>query len=541
MPQRDPQLESVPDQEWTRGALGALLLVTILGVAIGWASRGAALTVYGDDSIYLTLSRSLAERHYRDEYLVGSPPHAQYPPGMPLWLLLVRLLVGGSLDGALAANLLLIALTAFLLADSVRRLASVWLGVAAAAVLLFNPAIFALAGQLRSEIPFLAWCSLALWLSLIGGERSRRWYPTLTIAAASAAFLTRSAGIALVPAVAWALLLRRQWRPLLVNGTAAAAVIVGWFAYTRWAAQHTVGHTYAADLASSAPMSEPVRFFSHALGNATVYFSRLAAVQFSIPDIHGQPLDNLVLGLLLTIPAAVGVWTLRRRWAAMGMFLLLSTGILLVFSWPVSRLLTVLLPWLVAALLIGSATIAAAAGSRRGGSIAIGLGVVLAGFGLAGQVHAAEREQRCRSSAPFVDPRCYQEQDRSYVAAAAFIRDNLPKQAVIAASKPSIIYLLTGRRTLPLELFGTTSIDRLLPPAGPVAAILLSRLIPYEPTGVGPRLLQQCAALTLLARFPSGTLLLGPRHSNGGPSVDACGALTEYLRKTPANVDDDPR
>ncbi len=541
MPQRDTQPKSVPDQEWTRSALLALILVTMLGVALGWASRGASLTVYGDDSIYLTLSRSLAEGHYRDEYLVGSPPHAQYPPGMPLWLLLVQLFVGGSLDGALAANLLLIALTASLLADSVRRLASAWLGVAAAAVLLFNPAIFALAGQLRSEIPFLAWCSLALWVSLLDGQRNRRWYPAFAIAAALAAFLTRSAGIALVPAIVWALLLRRQWRPLMVNGTAAVAVIAGWFAYTRWAAQRTVGHTYAADLASSAPMSEPVRFFGHALGNATVYFSRLAALQFNIPDIHGQPLDNLILGLLLTIPAAVGVWTLRRRWPAVGVFLLLSLAILLVFPWPVGRLLTVLLPWLVATLLIGSAAIAAAAGSRRGGSIALGIAVLLAGFGLAGQVDAAQREQRCRNSAPFVDPRCYQEQDRNYVAAASFIRNNLPKQAVIAASKPSIIYVLTGRRTLPLELFGTTRIDRLLPPAGPVDAILLSRLIPYEPAGVGPRLLEQCAALTLLAHFPSGTLLLGPRPTGGESPGDACDALRRYLLETPANVDDDPR
>ncbi len=527
-----------PTPKWPREALLVFLLVAAVGITLGWASRGAALTVYGDESIALTLSRSLAAGHYRDEFLVGAPPHAQYPPGMPIWLLLLRLTTGGSLDAALAANLLLIALTAFLLADSVRRLSTPWLGVTAAMMVMYNPPLFVLAAELRSEIPFLALCALALWLSLVDAQRASRWYPALAIAVAIAAFLTRSAGIAMLPAIGWALFLQRKWRPLLIGGIVAVATTLSWFAYTRWAGQHTIGHTYATDLAVVVPASEPVRFLGHLINNAKTYFARLAERQFGITDLPDQPLDNLILGFALTLPAAAGAWMLARRWPAMVMYLFLSVGILLIFPWPISRLFVPLTPWLAVMILIGCAGIATTAGSRHGNTIAIGVGVVLAGFGLVGRVEAARRAQECRASAPFVDPRCYPEQYRSYVAAVDFIRDSLPTNAVVAAAKASFVFERTGRLTVPLELFAQTKAARLLAPAGPATHILLSRLIPFEADLVGPRLRAQCTLLALLARYPSGTLLLGRHTASAGDSTDACIALTEYLRETPADPDD---
>jgi len=59
-------------------------------------------------------------------------------------------------------------------------------------------------------------------------------------------------------------------------------------------------------------VSEPLRFLRHALDNATAYFASLASRQFSIPDIHDQPVDNGLLGLFLTIPALIGAWTLKE-------------------------------------------------------------------------------------------------------------------------------------------------------------------------------------------------------------------------------------
>ena len=529
MPHGDAHNLTEPSRVWSRQALVVLAIVVVVGIALGWASRGAALTLDGDDSIALTLSRSIAAGHYRDEFLVGAPPHAQYPPGFPFWLLLVRLAIGGSLDAILAANLLLITVAVIFMADAVRQLSGPWLAVTAAAVVMFNPPLFVLAAELRSEILFLALCSLALWLSLVDANRSKSWYAVFAISASIAAFLTRSAGIAMLPAIGWALLLQRKWWPLLAGGVVAAAVVISWFTYTLWAGQHTIGHTYAADFVAVVPASEPGRFLAHALSNAKVYFARLAERQFGIPDIPNSPLDNLILGLSLAIPAAVGARMLARRWPALVLFLALSVAILLVYPWPISRLFVPLTPWLAVMILIGCTGIAAGFRRRYGPQIAIGVGVVLAGIGLVGRVDAVRRAYGCRASAPFVDPRCYKEQYRSYVAAVRFIRDSLPTNAIVAAAKPSFVFETTHRLTVPLELFAQTNAARLLAPQGPATTILLSRLLPYEVDLVTPRLRAQCLSLSALARFSAGTIVLGVRDAADTRS-NACELLDAQAR-----------
>lgn len=533
-----PDRHSTPAPPWTTPAVVALAVVLVVGSVLGWLTRGDALTVYGDDSIYLTLSYSLAHGQFRDEFLFGTPPHAQYPPGMPLYLLLVRTIAGPGIAAVMVANLLLIALSAALAADGVRRLSNPGVAVAVAAVITFNPALLTLSAELRSEVPYLAWCAIALWCSLRVARAEGAWFPALALMAASAAFLTRSAGLALLPAIWWALIVDRRRRTVMAGVVVTAVLIVGWFYYTRWATAHTVGHSYAADLSDGVSVAQPVHLLSHALGNAKSYFASFAAVQFAIPDIHGQPIDNAVSGLLLVIPMLVGALWLVGRWAAVPVFLLLTALMLGVFPWPVGRLITVMLPWMTAAMMLGWLTIATRARWRNPVGIATGIGAVIATFGLVGQIRAAERRTACRATAPFVDPNCYQLQDRAYMQAIGFVRDSLPRSAILASSKPAIVYQSSGMQTFPLELFSHGPLQRLLIPAGPVSHILLGRLMPYERDLVAPALLQECSALTVRRHFTLGALLLEPRLP---PEPDACSALQEYIQTTPPALGDDER
>jgi hypothetical protein len=447
---------------------------------------------------------------------------------MPLWLLLVRTLAGPSLDALLAGNLLLVALTALLIADGVRRVATPWLGVTVAAMVMFNAPLFVLVAELRSEIPFLAWTALALWFSLRAGESAApRRLAWLALAAAVAAFLTRSAGLALFPAVLGAALLRRQWRVLLAGGAAALAVVAAWFGYTRWAATQTIGHSYAADLAKGIPAFTLKDVLEHVLGNARVYFLKLGTSQFSIPDLRDQPLDNLLVGLCLVVPAVVGVWRVRTRWPALGLFLLGSVAILLAFSWPIQRLFTPLVPWVSAALLLGVSGLAAAAGLRRPHRIAVALGVAFAALGLLDRVEDAVREEGCRDSPPFVDPACYEVQYRSYASAVQYIRDSLPTTAVVAAVRPAFVHLSTDRLTMPIDLFEGRDFAGLVIPKGPTTHLLLSKLYRPERRLAEEELRTHCASLTVLARYPAGTLLMAVKQTPS-PDTSACEALDRY-------------
>jgi len=527
-PPQTAEAASTPEG-WSRASVVALGVVLMVGMWLGWLSRDAALTVYGDDTTYLTLSYEIATGQYRDSFLVGAPPHAQYPPGMPLWLLLVRALAGPSLDAVLAGNLLLVALTALLVADGVRRVATPWLGVTVAALIMFNAPLFVLVAELRSEVPFLALAALALWWSLKDGERSTPGAVTwLALAAALAAFLTRSAGLALLPAVFGAMLLRRRWSALIAGGTMTLAVVAAWFGYTRWAAAQTIGHSYATDLAAGVEPESAALLLEHLLGNAKPYFLNLANAQFSIPDLPDQPLDNLLSGLFLAVPAAIGVWQVRKRWPALGLFLLGSVAILLVFSWPIRRLFTPLIPWVAAAMLLGWSGLAAAAGVRRPHRVAAGLGLILASLGLIHRAQAAVREQGCRDSPPFVDPACYEVQYRSYASAVQYIRDSLPKTAVIAAVRPAFVHLSTDRLTMPIDLFERSAFEGLVVPQGPTTHILLSKLYRLERRLAEGRLSDGCRSLVLLKRYPAGTLLFEVRPAPT-PDANACDALGSYV------------
>ncbi len=137
------------------------------------------------------------------------------------------------------------------------------------------------------------------------------------------------------------------------------------------------------------------------------YSLTLASRQFGMPDIAGQPADNIILALPLIVTAVVGGWFLARRWPALVMYLVLSAGVLLVFPWTVGRLLTAILPWFIVALLFGATNLAVALGSRHGERVGAFVGVMLAGFGLASGVPLALRERSCRAVAPYFDSRCY--------------------------------------------------------------------------------------------------------------------------------------
>lgn len=513
----------MPGTDWTPALAGATAAILIVGWLLGWLGRSAELSMAGDDATYLAMSWSLQAGHYGELFFAGSPPHAQYPPLFPAWLLGVRTLFGSGLGAIFAANLALHGLTVFLLVDGARRLRLSWLGVSAAAAAMWNPDLLRLSGEVMSESLFIALGVLALWASLRTSQGAGRRYGLLAVAAALCAFLTRTAGIALLPAILGGFLWRRQWRDLAAGTVAVGSAVVAWFAYTRWASTVTVGHSYGADLAAA-----PLGMLARILHNARSYFLRVPDT-LALPEVAGTGLDNLVLGLLIVVPAVVGLLTLIRRWPAVPIFLCGSAAILLYFPWMVSRFMAPLIPATVLASVIGAAELARRAGVRSPMRPALGYGAVIAIFGLAGSANAVQRSVACRTLAPYQDARCYDPEARSYHAALQFIQDSLPGDAVVATSKPSTVYILTHHRTVPLSrIAGRPPEEVFTEPGGPTH-LLLGRLLSPSILEVAPTLVSECSRLSLVALFPPGTLILRQRAA-GEIGGEACAALEAYRR-----------
>ena len=509
-----------------RARRAAIAVVLSLGVFLGWQGRSAPLTVNGDDATYVTLSQSLEHGRYHDEFLVGTPPHAQYPPGMPAWLLVVRQVTGSKLAVPQFASFLLLALIAFLVADALRLLGMPWLGVTVSAAVMFNPGLVWVSSALMSETLYTAGSTLALYLALRDELRPTRAGPVLALTTAIGAFLTRSIGLAMIGAVIGTFAIRRRKTAFLVGGLVSLLVIAGWFAYTAWATRHTAtGHTYAADFAVLSNRGHLGAIMARAFTNVRWYASRLPQEVFGVPDIPGTALDTWLEAGVMIATMLAGLAQLWRPWPSAVLSLFFSAAIMLVF-WPFLRLSVPLVPVLITAMALGLVWTGRQLGLARPAAAAVVLTLALAMLGVQREITSALRASSCRASAEYIDARCYDQEVRNLMAAAQFLRDSVAGPEIVASSKPATLFQVSAHQGLHLESVLRQDLRHVLRPEGPVSYILLTHLRSFEPGEVTDSLVPLCRRLSPIRSYLPDALLLAVRDT--GVSINACDALATF-------------
>lgn len=230
----------------SRVVLAGVAIAAVL--AVSWALRAtwhAAPHSGGDNAAYVALADALLDgRGYTEVWDPAAPPHTKYPPVFPL-ALAAAIGLGATTWGALKGVPLLFGLVA--LAGTVgwgwRRRGPLW-GVLAALLTGWSAAFLHYAHYLLSDVPFLAFTVVALWL--VERRRSDEWGEVVgappprseegdaapaapgSVAVAAAlgvaglAWFTRSAGLPLLVAIGLWLVLSKRWR-----AAAAGAVVLG--------------------------------------------------------------------------------------------------------------------------------------------------------------------------------------------------------------------------------------------------------------------------------------------------------------------------
>lgn len=523
---------------WTTREWVVLLLLLATGGVVGWLLRFPAVLTGMDDISYLLLGQSLWEGSYREVWLVGTPLHGQYPPGMPAWLGLIDLL-GGGLATLTALQLGLLAGTGYLLADALRRLGHGTVGLVTAGLVMFNPTLSYLAGTMLSEILFLAVATLALYAllraELDGDERTGRWL-ALALGCALAAFLIRTIGVAVLGAVIITLLLSRRWRWAAIATVLSVVVVGGWLAYVVVASRDSLGRSYMADLngtplATGGAQSPGALggLLSRIIGNLREYLVVGVPGLLALPMVPKIMIDNLIWTIAIAATGSLGLLRLARRWPGVVCFMIGTLGILLLWPWPIERLAAPLLPFGVAAILLGTSTGWRFRSSIGGGRLALLAITTALGFSaLQGQMKRMVEMEGCPQTETYLVPAfCTTPEQRALVAGIRAIEQELPPSAVIATSKRPLVYLLTRRQTMPLDLLDrdVNPLAELLPQLG-ISHILLSRMNPVEVERVGPRLLEACDELAIAAPVDGPAVLLRLRQE-GEP--DACEALGRLM------------
>lgn len=523
----DPPAQTSGVGIWRWHHWAAVTGLLLFAFSVGWWTRAPEVGVGGDEATYILLSQSIEHGRYHDEFLAGTPPHTKYPPGNPVWIMLIRQVAGPNVEALRAANLILLMLTGLILGDGVRRVAGAWAGVAGVGLTALNPVLLSLSGTGLSEALYTFLVTFAVWLALIADDGGRRLWAFLSSTVAVASFLTRLMGLTAIGGVGIWLLVRRRWRDLALHTAASVGVVAAWFYYSTWHRPEALGVTYANDLELLPRAGEGGlnAFAQHAASLAGEYLTILPGV-FGVPTIPDTPVDNLIWVALLGAAGLLGFASLSRRWPAILAYLGLSVGLLLTWPWPVERLLAPLVPAIAALVLCGGPLAAKLSARRSAMALPLLIASVLCVSGLLDYIRN-DRRHGCDRDDPYADPKCFNPQVRGLVTAVRLSQDSLPPGSIVATSKPAPVYYFGGHRTVPITtLLGrvqaTGNLD--LKSSG-ADVVLVSGFRDW--TSVTTVLVPHCRELSIRIGIEPTTLLLGPLDQSH-PGEDACRALKDF-------------
>jgi hypothetical protein len=506
------------------------LAAAMLGFFIlGWRGRAPVLVVANDESTYLALSRSIEAGSYREIFMASAPFHVRFPPGYPAWLAAVRQVTGENLELLQAVNLGLVIVSLVCLYLIVRQVAGIPIALAVSFLTALSPAVLTSGGTLLSEPLFFATIAGALACTIkTGPATSRNAY--LAMAFALGAFLTRTAGITIVAAIGIWLLQRRRRNEILAYTLACLLVVGGWFVYTASVPPASAGWSYAAEVSKQlgTDPEQVVGMVPSAGHNAVVYGTQYLPSFLGIPRLPGSSIDNIAWLVVQVLLLAAGALVLWQKHRVVSLFMAAYAGLLLIWPWPISRLLIPLLPYAVAALLIGAYRLTRSLPPAVRGALMGALVLLLSVGAVRGALARDARVRTCDRNNPVPTEACYGGETRNIASAALYLREHAPREAVVLTYYPPVVNFISGHLTEYSRL-----VDRL--PQGQAARVLRERGIGYVLLSrrLGPvarNLFQSCHELTFEARFPPAAFLLSTAIPSD-PSRNACAALTEFMSR----------
>jgi len=300
-----------------------------------------------DDVLCVIGARALAMGRYCVLTDPACPPMTMINPAWPA-LLVPLTWVTESAGPFQAASALLLALLPAALWAWLRRRTDETTALLATALFASSPLVLSQSGVVMTETPF----TLALLAMLMAAE-SGRALPAGC--AAAALLLTRTAGVAALPALAAAFSKKRDRRGLVVAFLPPLAAFGAWSAWS-WSRIGTVDKFNMFSLTyGSNPLAKLADVSMH---NARYYLSEWGGC-FTPPAFADGPLA-VVIGAALSVAALRGAYLgLRQKrddpavWALAG-----SAAMLGIWGWQYERYLIPLLPlmlWALAAGLGGAA------------------------------------------------------------------------------------------------------------------------------------------------------------------------------------------
>ncbi len=418
----------------------------------------------GDNARYIVLSRAVAAGEgLRLVAMPGAPYFVKTPP---LWPIVLAPLSAAAPAGFWIMKLVAVACLAAALAVAhrlIRQAHGTAVARGAVVLTLASPWTYAYAHDVRPEMLYLLLSLGALAVGAGGdgraGGRSEVGRGALAGALAAGAYLTRSAGLVLLPALVIGLWLAGRRRRALAAGITAVALALPWHAYAEHArAASGSGSSYLSDLLIL-DVDDPGAARATTAGAVAVRIwdgvpATLAAAGEVVAYVPAKlwlrrggptwPVALLGLAALLAYAAAVAADARRRRGTpglALPFYELAFWALVLVWPYTGPKFIVPVVPLLWARLLAVGRGAAAALAARgrltppRARLAAGGLVAALLALAAPGVARDAVLDLRRRQ-----DPAVAR-----YLEAARWIGAHTPPGAVVMARKPDLLHLHAGR------------------------------------------------------------------------------------------------
>ncbi|MBX6363315.1 MAG: glycosyltransferase family 39 protein [Gemmatimonadetes bacterium] len=512
-----------PRAPWTQRlpAWGvALGLVALHLLLAAWVFDPTVFTG-GDNASYLSLARSLLERHaYRSLWEPGAPLHTQYPPVFPA-LIALGLLVG--LKPWVGLKLIVLACSAVAVALSylwLRRRGQPGVALAVGAILAASPGVLAQSHLELSDVPFWAFAMVALWAFERLGKGDRVRF-AIAVAATVLAYFTRSAGLPLVVAAGAWLAWRRCWRQLAIF----AAVVLP-LAFLWWLRAHEAGgvnyarlfwyvNPYQPELGTIGPAG----LLHRILENARRYLgTHLPVLLAERTGGALTALASLIAGL------AVAGWVARlRRPGVAELFFPLYVGLIFVWPevWSGERFLLPAVPLVLAYAGEALSWLAARVDRRAVVPVGVAATALLLLLGMPAVQADAATATQCRGAYRAGQPLgCLDPAWQEFFGLARWAKDALPPGAAVYSRKPGFFFVESGHPSLPQPMTRDPAEFFREARAQKVGYVLLDRLGDLTAYYFGPVLMARPEAFCLMRTAgDQGVALLAIRTEPPSPAA----------------------
>ena len=438
-------------------------VVAVLVAAIALAISLAAVPnwpagVFQDDGIYVILGKALATGEgYRYLNLPGAPYATHYPPGYPLFLaLLWKLSPQFPQNVALftfanAGFLALAAFATFRFARERLQLSTLGAAIVAVAGTVSMPALI-FGVFVLSEPMFMALLVLVLMAAERAAERAT-WRAAFLLGLAGGALaMVRTTAMFVIPAFALVLLLRRKVWPAVGAAAAGALFIVPWHF---WVAAHgneippvLLGKYGPYDTwLTNALREHGLPFVLDVIGTNARALYGMVWVMFTGSEASPTSLHAPVAAVVVVI-LALGAWRLARRAPVTAWFLAAYMALVVIWPFEPTRFVWALLPLFASIMALGIGAVVewrpAPPMARAGRAVLIAAcALLVTGFGW---YNVNGVRQQWRDSVPRVTA-------GRATPVVEWVRTSTRPMDIIAMEDDPLVYLYTGRRTIPVGTF----------------------------------------------------------------------------------------